>query len=475
MNVLIIATNRSVHPQPVMPIGGCVVAEACERTGHRVRVLDLMFEKEPPAALRAAVASFRPDVVGLSVRNIDNNDMRDPVFFLDDLPRLVNTVRELTDAPLVLGGAAVGVMPEAILRHAGVSCGVVADGEQAFPRLLKRLEGGEPLQGIPGLALLDQGAYHPAACRDDGSAAACAAPDYHRWVEVPAYRSLLAPAPVQTKLGCAFRCIYCTYRRLEGGPYRLAGAGEVVDAVARLAVSGMGEIEFVDSVFNAPRDHALGLCEELARAGHPARLQSMELNPLHLDEGLLRAMERAGFVGIGVTAESAVDEVLQGLGKGFTSREVHGAAEAVRRSRLPCAWIFLLGGPGETRETVRETLRFARRTVRPQDAAFFNVGIRIYPNTELDSLARRQGYFHLPPSEMLQPVFYVSPEVSPAWIMDEVRRSMAGCMNFINADSIGLSFLPSIHRLAYRLGVKPPLWRHTRTIRRGLRMLGMDV
>lgn len=475
MHILIIATNRSVHPMPVMPIGACMVAEACERAGHRVQVLDLMFEKESFASVGAAVAVFRPDVVGLSVRNIDNNDMRDPVFYLDDLPLLVNTLRGLTDAPVILGGAALGVMPEAILRHAGVLCGVVGDGERVFPLLLERIAGGEPFHELPGVALLDQGAFTLAPCRDNGDRVDCAVPEYHRWVNTAAYCSQLSAAPVQTKLGCPFQCVYCTYRKLEGGRYRLADPESVAEAVTRLVVSGMGDIEFVDSVFNAPRDHALALCNALSRKDHHGRLQSLELNPLHVDDELLTAMEHAGFVGIGVTAESAADPVLQGLGKGFTSREVHRAAEAVRRHRIPCAWIFLLGGPGETRETVRETLRFARNAVRPQDAAFFNVGIRIYPGTELDAIARRQGYFHLSPSEMLRPVFYVAPEVSPSWIMDEVRRSMAGCMNFISADSIGLSFLPSIHRLAYRLGVRPPLWRHTRVIRRGLRMLGMDV
>lgn len=475
MNVLLISTNRNALPMPVMPIGACAVAEACERAGHRVRLLDLMFERDPLRAIGAAVVEFRPDAVGLSIRNIDNNDMRDPVFFLDDLPLIVNTIRGHTGAPIVLGGAAMGVMPEAILRLAGVSCGIVADGETVFPQMLARIAGGESVHDLAGVALLDAGSCQLNRCPDGSNAFACVAPEYHRWLNVPAYRSHLATAPVQTKLGCAFRCVYCTYRKLEGGRYRLADAGIVAEAVTRLVVSGMTDIEFVDSVFNAPREHALSLCEALARTDHHARLQTLELNPAFLDDELLSAMERAGFVGMGVTVESASDAVLHGLGKGFTSAEVHRSAEAVRRHRIPCTWIFLLGGPGETQETVRETLRFAARAVRPRDVAFFNVGIRIYPDTELERIARDEGYFHLPPGEMLRPLFYVAPAVSPAWILAEIRKAMADHMSFISADSIGLSFLPAIHRLAYRLGVRPPLWRHTRFIRRGLRLFGMDV
>lgn len=475
MRVLLISTNRSFNPVPVMPIGLCAVAEACERAGHRVHVLDLLFEKDPLAAIGSSIIDLRPDMIGLSLRNIDNNDMRDPVFYLEDLPLLVNTIRSLTGAPLVLGGAAMGVMPEAVLRYAGVSCGVVGDGERGFPLLLERIAAHESFDDLPGIALLDQGTFSLGVCANEEGPADCIAPDYRRWVNVAAYRSLLATAPVQTKLGCAFRCLYCTYRRLEGSEYRLADPRSVAEAVARLAASGLRDVEFVDSVFNAPRAHALALCEALGRTDHRARLQSLELNPSHVDDELLDAMERAGFVGMGITAESAADPVLQGLRKGFTSREVHRTAEVVWRHRIPCAWIFLLGGPGETQDTVQQTLRFAEQVVRPRDVAFFNMGIRIYPGTELERLAREEGYCQVSAQDMLRPVFYVAPAVSASWIMEAVRRSMGSRMNIISTDSIGLSFLPSLHRLGHRLGVRPPLWRHTRFIRRGLRLMGMDV
>jgi radical SAM superfamily enzyme YgiQ (UPF0313 family) len=201
----------------------------------------------------------------------------------------------------------------------------------------------------------------------------------------------------------------------------------------------------------------------------------VELNPVHLDDELLTAMERAGFVGMGITVESASDQVLRGLRKGFTARDVYRAAETVKRHRLPCVWIFLLGGPGETRETVRETLQFAEEYIRPQDAAFFNIGIRIYPGTELESIARKQDVLTLPPGEMLSPVFYISPEVNAAWMRQRVNDSLSGHMNFMSVDSFKFPYLPLIHRLGYRLGFRTPLWRYTRYIRKGLRFMGMNV
>jgi len=217
------------------------------------------------------------------------------------------------------------------------------------------------------------------------------------------------------------------------------------------------------------------VCAALARVRHKGRLQCLDLNPRDFDDALVTAMQQAGFAGMGITLESASDPVLQGLRKGFTSQDVHHAAEVVRRHRIPCAWIFLLGGPGETKETVRETLQFAGKYIRPKDVAFFNTGIRIYPGTELESIARTQGILSRPPGEMLAPVFYVSPDVDAHWMEQELKKSMGSHMNFINIDSLSQSFLPTVNRIGSKLGLRPPLWRHTGIIRRGLRLAGMDV
>ena len=474
VNILIICTNRAVSPMPVMPIGACVVAEAAERAGHSVTLLDLMFAADPLRAIEAALSRSIYDLIGLSVRNIDNNDMHGTVFYIDDLAPLIDAVRRNTDAPIVLGGASLTVMPEEILRTVGADCAVLGDGEATFPRLLERMMRHEPWEDLPGIAFLKDGTFRanpsPTVVTN-----VCAIPAYHRWVDLNAYRLQLSTVPVQTKIGCRFHCVYCTYRKIEGSAYRFSDPESVANAVARLAASGHRDIEFVDSVFNDPQDHAVSVCEALIRSGVRARFQSLELNPSHFDDGLLTVMERAGFVGIGLTVESAADPVLRGLRKGFTAREVHGAAETVRSHRLPCVWIFMLGGPVETRETVRETLRFAEKKIRPRDAAFFNVGIRVYPGTELESIARHQGVLTIPPQDMLAPVFYVSPDVDAAWIRAQVKNSMNSHMNFMSADSFSFPYLPLIHRMGYRLGVRPPLWPYTRYIRRGLRFAGMDV
>jgi radical SAM superfamily enzyme YgiQ (UPF0313 family) len=460
---------------PVIPVGACMVAEAAEESGHEVVLLDLMFVSHPLVAVRREVERFQPDVIGLSVRNIDNNDVQSPRFFIKDLPSMIETIRSTSSATLVLGGSAMSVMPEELLRAAGVSWACLGDGEKVFPAFLEKLSGGDSPGDLPGVASVRDGVFGYNPPNSSDGRRSFRSPDFMRWIDLNAYLSRLSTIPLQTKLGCQFKCVYCTYRKVEGTRYRLGDPAEVADTVAGLSKRGLNHIEFVDNVFNSPYEHAMSVCERLSIVDHEASLQSLELNPLFIDDNLLTAMERAGFSGIGITVESASDIVLDGLGKGFDAGHVYRSAEVIKRHSLPCVWIFMLGGPGETRETVKETIRFAKHCIRPSDVAFFGIGIRIYPGTELEDIARREGLLSLSPNDMLQPVFYISPAAGYFWVMGEIRSLMDRHMNVMSSDSLGFPFLPAINRVCYRLGLRPPLWRHTRFIRRGLRMLGLDA
>ncbi|MBN1418772.1 MAG: radical SAM protein [Planctomycetes bacterium] len=456
MKVLIVATNRCRSPLPVIPVGACAIAEASLSAGHEVRLLDLLPAKDPRRVLDATITAFRPDAVALSVRNIDNGEMHRPVSFVAGLRPLVDAIRARTQAPVIIGGSAVSVMPEALLERSGADLAVSGDGCRAFPALLASPRGDGP---------------RILAAPADGSDPLCA-PDLRRWIDLPWYRERLAPAPIRSKLGCPLACIHCSYPRIEGRTHRLADPERVAEAVHRQAAAGLRDIEFVDNVFNNPREHAQAICERLAARPPRARLQTLDLHPAHLDDALLRAMARAGFTAIGITVESASDEVLSRLGKGFDRGDVEAAAARVRRRRIPCLWIFMLGAPGETEETVRETLRFASRVIRRGDAAFFNAGVRIYPGTELEGIARREGVLAGHPDDLLEPVFYVSPSISPAWLIDALRRHAAEHPAHMSPESSGVTLVPGLLRMARAIGIRPPLWRHAGRIRGVLRRIG---
>lgn len=475
MNVLIIASNRNKQPVTVMPLGACIVAEAAEKAGHRVSMLDLMFEKNPHSALEDKLDKTNPDVVGISVRNIDNNDMKNPVAFFVELEPLMKILRRKTKAAIVLGGSAIAIMPEEFLRYTSADYAVLGNGEVVFPKVLSIIENNGSLKDIDGIAWIEEDGFLKNRLSTAGFSASCHVPDLHRWINIKAYQSTLSTIPIQAKRGCPYRCVYCTYAMSEGPEYHLCEPDNVAEEIRKLELQGMRDVEFVDNVFNSPYDHAMAICENLTRRGVKARLQTVELNPKFVDKTLLGIMEKAGFVGVGITAESASDPVLEGLGKEYTSAQVYAAAESAQRSKIPFFWMFMLGGPGETEKTVKETLHFAEKRVSSKAVVFFNVGIRIYPGTELERIAREQGVLSLPAKEMFAPVWYFSPLLDKIWLFKTISQAMNRHLNFINSDSLALPFLTRIHHLAYKSGIKPPIWRYTRSLRGGLRILGVNA
>jgi radical SAM superfamily enzyme YgiQ (UPF0313 family) len=474
LKVLIASVNNCKVPFAVMPLGACTVAEAASAAGHDVRLIDMMFEPDPAGKLRAGIEAFSPDVIGLSLRNIDNNDIEHPETYTQALKLAAITAAQNSKAPVVLGGAAVSVMPEQLLRFSGLQYAIVGNGEQAFNALLDRAAENREFGDLPGLASLVDGKFKLNDRKFDVKDSPVM-PDLGRWLDLGSYRSQMASTPVQTKRGCPFQCIYCTYAAAEGAAYQLFSPESIAAGIKRLADSGHRDIEFVDNVFNAPPEHAAAVCRALIKAKTGASFQTLELNPLFMSDDLLSLMEQAGFNGIGITAESGSDAVLAALRKGYDSSRVRAAAEIAARHKIPAMWMFMLGGPGEDERTATETLEFARRHVRKTDVAFFNVGIRIYPGTGLERIARESGYFARPPEEMLEPSTYISPLIGRERLTALLAQYTNRHMNLINSNSIHFSFLPAIYKLARFAGVRPPIWKFTPFLRTGARLLGAEV
>jgi radical SAM superfamily enzyme YgiQ (UPF0313 family) len=475
VNCLIIATNQCRDPLPVMPVGACIVADAAERVGHRVSFLDLMFEREPMATLSRRIDIFKPDIVGFSIRNIDNNDMRNPRALYEGLKPLAAVVRENTVAPLIIGGPALGVMPEALLRYTNADWAVTGDGEAVFPALLDAIASGRSPRNISGVARLEDDRYFASPPLRIPPSNDSILPQFSKWLDVKTYTKNFSAVPFQSKRGCPYKCVYCTYAGHEGNEYCLRPPAEVAEAVKTIEQQGLRDVEFVDNVFNAPYEHAMSICEELIRLGNKARLQTVELNPRFVTDELLTNMERAGFVGVGISAESADGNVLEKLGKGYTEDDVHRAVECIKNHKIPCLWLFLLGGPGETETSVRKTITFAEQQIGKRDAVFFNMGIRVYPGTEIEEIACSDGVLDVPPDEMLKPVFYLSPSVKREWMQKEIDEAVAHNVNFMKSSAFSHPWLSRLQRAAYSFGFAQPLWRHTTTARRIFRFLGKDI
>ena len=459
--VLLVSANRERQPMPVVPNGVACVASALEAAGHEVRVLDLAFARDPHRAARESARRFAPDVIGLSVRNIDNSDLIALQHYTPEAAALLATLRAAAPAArVVAGGAAFGVAPEALFDTLGVDYAVAGDGERATVALLGALAAGRAPGAIPGLVQRNDSGVALTPPGGDADLDALPPARMHRWLDLRAYERRGGTVPIQTKRGCVFKCIYCTYLNVEGWGYRLRDPDRVADEMAELRRdAGVRHFEFVDSTFNAPPRHAMDVCDAIIRRKLRVHLDTSNFTPAAAPEELLVLMHRAGFRWLGITAESASDAVLDRLQKGFDAARVREVAERVEHAGIGVLWIFLVGGPGETRETLEETLRFAAWRLGRGDAVYLTVGLRIYPGTTLHRTAVDEGVVEAG-DPLLMPRFYFSSELGFDAAIARLREFAAAHPRFMFSADSRSPLLPYLTRLASTLRLPRPHWRY---------------
>jgi len=470
--VLLISANRERAPQPVVPNGVACVASALDAAGHDVRVLDLCFAGDPEREARRVVREMAPDVIGVSVRNLDNSDSIALRHYTPEVTSLMAAIRaERPSSTIVAGGAAFGVAPESLFRALGVDYAVAGDGERASTALIDALAAGREPGAIPGLVRRSGEGTVFTPPGEDADLDSLAPARMHRWLDLARYQRHGATVPVQTKRGCVYKCVYCTYRNVEGWGYRLRDPELVTDEIEDLMHHGVRNVDFVDSTFNSPPGHAIGICEAIIRRGLRLHLDTTNFTPAAVSDELLSVMRRAGFRSLGITAESASDPVLSRLEKGFDAAKVRVVAERVERAGIRVLWIFLLGGPGETPATMEETLAFAASRLARGDAVYLTVGLRIYPGTTLHRIALGEGVVAAD-DPLLAPSFYFSPSLDFDTAVVRLRQFAARNPRFMfSADSRSV-ILPYLTRMASLLRLPRPHWRYMGLFQRLARIGG---
>lgn len=459
--VLLVSANRERQPFPVVPNGVACVAAALEAAGHTVRVEDLCFTRHPLAGARQAVREFRPDVIGVGVRNIDNSDAVALRHYTPEAAALTDSLRAAAPgAPIIAGGAAFGVAPEALLDALRLDYAVAGDGERATVSVVGDLAAGRAPGDVPGVVRREAGRARLTPPGAGADLDMLPADTLARWLDLARYERHGGTVPIQTKRGCVFKCVYCTYLNVEGWGYRLRDPDAVAEEMVALRrTAGVRHFEFVDSTFNAPPRHATAVCEAIVRRGLRAHLDTTNFTPANAPSELLAAMHRAGFRWLGITAESASDPVLDRLQKGFDAARVHAVARDVEAAGMGVLWIFLVGGPGETPETLEDTLRFAEWRLSRGDAVYMTVGVRIYPGTTLQRIAVEEGIV-APDDPLLVPTFYQSERLPLAAAVARLKMFAARHPRFMFSADSRSRVLPWLTRAASVLRLPRPHWRY---------------
>lgn len=375
-----------------------------------------MTEKDAFSSIREAIRSFGPEIIGISVRNIDDQNMENPKFLLDQVKEVVAACRNLSDIPIILGGAGYSIFPESTLNYLKADMGIQGEGELSFPILLDRLERGEDLSGTPGLYLPGSGLQGK---RDfeknlDGFSLPNAT---HLPLIVPDKEEFWIP--LQTRRGCPMDCSYCSTATIEGRSIRKRRPDLIVEEIKSYVGAGFRFFYFVDNTFNIPENYAKEICQKIIESELRISWRCI-IYPKNIDKELIRLMAKAGCREVSLGFESGCERILRKMNKRYTPDQVRQTSAIFKDYGIKQMGFLLLGGPGETRESVQESLDFADSL--DLDSLKITIGIRIYPYTALAETAADEGL--IPPGDnLLFPMFYIVYDLKD-WLYDTVRLQM---------------------------------------------------
>ena len=424
MKVLLISANRTEINMRTMPLGLACVAQAVVKAGHEVRMVDLVQAVDIRSETTAAIEEHKPDVVGISIRNIDDQAMRNTRFLFEDDRAFISLVRKLTPCPIVLGGAGYSMFPDAILAETEADIGIEGEGESAFVMVLERLQAKGPLENLPGVHTKGLG---PAKKR-----VLIRQPDEFPLPEpgllltgTDTYNDLWIP--LQTRRGCPMNCSYCSTASIEGRILRKRPVKGVVEWISRLNRLGVKQLYFVDNTFNLPPSYATDLCRAMADARLNLKWRCI-LYPHRIGEELVAAMAEAGCSEVSIGSESANDNVLKRMNKRFRREDVAKTSSLLRKYGIRQMGFLMLGAPGESRDSVKESLEFSDSL--GLDTLKISVGIRIYPGTALACEARNEGII-APEDNLLAPRFYFTPGLDEEWVRETIAQYASTRPNWI--------------------------------------------
>jgi radical SAM superfamily enzyme YgiQ (UPF0313 family) len=454
--VLLISANRCTTPDPVFPLGLACLNAALRQAGHQTTWLDRLVNLD---RLPETLDRFRPDFVGISLRNIDDVLIRKQEKFFDELVSLKTNIRQHTNVPIILGGSGFSIFPEQLLEFSGADFGIAGEGETGLVKLIEALNHGGDFAGIPGLVY-----------RQDGrilvNPAAPVPPDLDlAGTDLPAevagyYLAASSTLNLQTQRGCHFLCCYCTYPLIEGRNHRRRPPELVAADLARLQRHGAKFAFIVDSVFNSTPRHVTEICEAILRRGVKMSWGCF-LRPQGLTAELMDLMERAGLTHVEFGTDSFSDTTLAAYQKHFTFEDVLISSELARQRKVEYCHFLISGGPGETEATLEEGFQNSLRLENTVIMAV--VGMRIYPGTPLFTQAVAEERIS-PDAGLLMPEYYLAPGLTEEQVFARLQEFARRSPSWIVGDPVP-GYLELIQRLRKR-GVVGPLWSHLSPVQR---------
>lgn len=450
--LLLVSANRVTNPYPVFPLGVAFLEAALLKAGFAVRIWDELIDNFESLADGLSWASY----VGISLRNADNVSASSPRSYINDYKKLLAEIRRLSDKPIIAGGSAFSIFPEELMEELQLDWGLIGEAEASIVQWISAMNGNRPLNQVSGLLYRnDRGVIERVPAVTLLPEAIPSPRPSMQWIQ--AYIQSGGMLNAQTQRGCALHCTYCTYPWIEGRCYRHRSPRNLVAELRHLQQAGVRYVFLTDSVFNTTRNHVEAFCKAIIKAD--LRIDwGCFARPRNLSADLLDLMIEAGLKHLEFGSDSFCDVTLKSYGKSFRFSDILEASEVAASRKVHTCHYIIFGGPGETEETIRETVSNSKRL--PDAPVFAFSGMRIYPHTPLQKEAGSKQSA----KELLEPDYFhleALPDDRREQIIAECTRGLANWFLNDHADDNN-----KLTRQLRERGKQGPLWEYLPVSRR---------
>jgi anaerobic magnesium-protoporphyrin IX monomethyl ester cyclase len=380
MRVLLLSTPHPLEESPLPPLSLSYLAGVLGQEGIEVKILDFLVTHYDPGKLRRELKEYRPQLVGATCVTLNYPIARRMLKVCKDFDAHIFTV---------IGGPHVTfALEETLLRSPWIDAIVIGEGERTLVELARAVTGNKDVRHVPGIAIADGSTVVKTSRRpliDNLDELPLPAREL---LPMARYRALGSPCTVITSRGCPYSCIFCSGHRMFGPRVRFRSPGPVVDEIEKLQRDfGLAKVNIVDDTFTLNHNHARAVCEEMLRRNLKLKW-SVFARVDRISEDLARLMNRAGCEWLLFGVESADEQILKTIKKGFTTDEVRRGVKIAAEAGINVFNSFILGLPGESRDTAHKSLAFGDELYHTYGAKYGFHMLSPLPGTEIYERAK---------------------------------------------------------------------------------------
>ena len=352
MRFLLINPFYPISETPSPPLGLAFLAGALERAGVEVKILDFVVFPYSKKMLETVLKGFLPHIVGITSVTMT----------FDNAINVIKDVKSIDpDIITVMGGPHVTFCAgDTMNSFPALDCIVLGEGEETIVGLARAVDKVGDWGNIKGLVYRSGSEIHSTGFKLPGIEMDSLPVPARHLLPLGRYRALEMPISMTTSRGCPFKCIFCVGRRMVGAKVRYLSPGKVVDELEYLSTLNFDQINIADDVFTASKRHCVAVCDEIMRRKIKTKWSAFARVDT-VSREVLGKMKEAGCSVVSFGVETGNRDILKTIKKGITLEQVIAAVKMCIDFEITPHASFILGLPGETPETLKETVDFGEK------------------------------------------------------------------------------------------------------------------